>query len=148
MSLELTNHFKNPYILSFLFLLVLSNWYFEILKWKTVVSVIENINFKTAAKQCLASLTVSLATPNRIGEYGAKALFFASEKRKKILFLNFFSNAAQLLVSCFMGIIGLVIVYTAYEMPIARTKIATLALLPFSLVLLAFYFRKKQFLFK
>src|SRR5690606_39449750 len=108
MSLELTNHFKNPYILSFLFLLVLSNWFFEILKWKTVVSVIENINFKTAAKQCLASLTVSLATPNRIGEYGAKAFFFASEKRKKILFLNFFSNVTLIIVICFFRFICLI----------------------------------------
>ena len=148
MSLELTNHFGNPYILSFLFLLVLSNWFFEILKWKTVVSVIENINFKTAAKQCLASLTVSLTTPNRIGEYGAKAFFFSSEKRKKILFLNFFSNVAQMFVSCFFGIIGLIIVYITYEMPIARNNILIIVLLTFLLLLLAFFFREKQFFFK
>lgn len=96
-------------IYSFLFFLILAsvNWFFEILKWKTLVSTIEKIDFKTALKQSLASLTVSLATPNRIGEYGAKALFFESKKRKKILLLNFFSSAAQMLVTSFFGVFGL-----------------------------------------
>ena len=64
------------------------NWFFEILKWKTVVSAIEKISFFTALKQSLSSLTVSLATPNRIGDYGAKAYFYEPKKRKQVLVLN------------------------------------------------------------
>ena len=60
------------------FLLFLSsfNWFLEILKWQKLASFCKKTNFKEAAIQSLASLTVSLITPNRIGEYGAKALYF------------------------------------------------------------------------
>ena len=95
------------YLFFFFFILAAANWFFEILKWQTLVSVIEKISFTTAIKQSLASLTISLATPNRIGEYGAKAMFFPTSKRKKILLLNFISGSFQMVVTCFFGLMGL-----------------------------------------
>ncbi len=94
------------FLLLFLFMAAI-NWTFEILKWKNLASTIQKMDFKMALKQSLASLTVSLATPNRIGEYGAKALFFERGNRKKALLLNFYSNAAQLAATLFFGMIGL-----------------------------------------
>ncbi len=41
-------------ILGFL-ILATANWVFEILKWKTLLSKIQNISFLTATKQSLAS---------------------------------------------------------------------------------------------
>jgi len=56
---------------------------FEILKWQNlvsfyqkIVSFYQKITFKSALIQSLSSLTASLITPNRIGEYGVKALYF------------------------------------------------------------------------
>ena len=87
------------------------NWIFEISKWRTLASVIKPISFAEATKQSLAALTVSLATPARIGDYGAKAYFFSSEHRKRVLLLNFFSNSVQMGITCVFGVIGLF--YTA-----------------------------------
>ena len=57
--------------------------YFKIKQGDEVYyGLILEINFFEAYEQCLASLTVSIITPNRIGEYGAKALFFEKENRK------------------------------------------------------------------
>jgi len=97
----------NNVLFSFLgfILLTIANWFFEILKWKTIVSEIQNISFTTALKQSLASLTVSLATPNRIGEYGAKAYFFEKEKRKNIVLLIFFHNSFQMAVTMLFGVL-------------------------------------------
>ena len=61
-----------------------------------------------ATKQSLASLTLSLITPNRIGEYGAKALYYTNDKRKQILLLNFAGNFYQLIITIVLGAIGLV----------------------------------------
>tara|TARA_B100000780_G_scaffold138402_1_gene96801 strand:+ start:158 stop:505 length:348 start_codon:yes stop_codon:yes gene_type:complete len=61
-----------------------------------------------ATKQSLASLTLSLITPNRIGEYGAKALYYTNDKRKQILLLNFAGNFYQLVITIVLGAIGLV----------------------------------------
>ena len=64
-------------LLLFLFLgLTTANWFFEILKWKTVMSNLRSISMKTAMKQSLYALTVSMATPSRLGDYGAKAYFY------------------------------------------------------------------------
>lgn len=72
---------------SVLLFLILSaaNWIFEILKWQTLVSSVKKINFNTALKPTLGALTVSSATPNHIGDYGAKAYFYPKEKRWKFL---------------------------------------------------------------
>lgn len=90
------------------FLTILSgfNWFFEIIKWKTLVSFCKKIDFKFAATQSLASLTTSLITPNRIGEYGAKAIYFDKKFRKKILVLNLVGNLFQLATTLFFGFIG------------------------------------------
>jgi len=90
-------------------LFTLINWILEILKWKSLVSTISGISFIQAAKQSLASLTASLLTPNRIGEYGAKAIYYSKPKRPKILMLNFLSNAYQMLMTLLFGAIGLLI---------------------------------------
>ena len=65
------------------------NWLLEIFKWQNLVSYFKEITFFEAAKQSLGSLTASIFTPNRIGEYGAKMLYYPKEKRKKIIFINF-----------------------------------------------------------
>ena len=98
-------------IKSLFFLLVLSvlNWVFEILKWQHLVSSFTKISFLESLKQSLGSLTASIFTPNRIGEYGAKALYFDKKKVKKIIFLNFIGNSSQMLVTTFFGILGFII---------------------------------------
>lgn len=100
--------FKNPTLLFYFFLFTFLNWYFEVLKWKTLVSSISSITIYEALKQSLFSLTASLLTPNRIGEYGAKALYFKKSMRVKIMFLSFLGNFNQMLVTTFFGFIGLV----------------------------------------
>ncbi|WP_159022617.1 lysylphosphatidylglycerol synthase domain-containing protein [Formosa sp. L2A11] len=88
-------------------LLSVLNWFFEILKWKTLVNYIKNITFKTALEQTLGAHTASLFTPNRIGDYGAKALYFQSKLRSKIVGLNGIGNLAQMLITTILGSIGL-----------------------------------------
>lgn len=97
-----------------LFLLFMSflNWFLEIRKWQTLVSFLRKINFKSAAKQSLAALTTSLITPNRIGEYGAKSVYFYKNERKKILNLNLIGNLHQLFATVFFGFLGLLYLVT------------------------------------
>ena len=95
--------------LFFLLLFSVLNWVFEILKWQHLVSSFTKISFLEAAKQSLGSLTASIFTPNRIGEYGAKALYFDKKKIKKIIFLNFIGNSSQMMATTFFGVLGFII---------------------------------------
>jgi lysylphosphatidylglycerol synthase-like protein len=92
----------------FLLFLTIFNWFFEILKWKNLVGFVQNISFFEALKQSLASHTASLFTPNRIGDYGAKAMYFESSMRKRILFLNLISNTAQMFATLLFGCFGFI----------------------------------------
>jgi len=82
------------------------NWFLEILKWKTLVQHIKSISLWESTAHSLGGLTASLFTPNRIGEYGAKALYFSKSERKRVVGLNFLGNTAQLLATVFFGLIG------------------------------------------
>jgi len=128
--------------------LAATNWCFEILKWKTVVSRIQKISFRQAAKQSLAALTVSLATPNRVGDYGAKALYYPKEKQKQILLLNFFSNFVQMGVTILFGILGLWFASQKIELPLASPKVIVLVIVIIVLMILGYLFKEKELLIK
>lgn len=95
--------FKN---VLFLLIFTFFNWFLEILKWQNLVSFYQKITFKSALIQSLSSLTASLITPNRIGEYGAKALYFKKSIRKNIVTMNLVGNLSQLAVTIVFGIVG------------------------------------------
>jgi hypothetical protein len=125
-----------------------ANWFFEILKWRTVVASFTVISWANAARQCLMSLSVSLATPNRIGEYGAKALYFKPGKRKKVMVLNLFSNLAQLLATALFGIAGLLVFIKNYEVEITVWKFAACCGALLIVFISAYYFRTTELLIK
>lgn len=92
-----------------LFLLSFSvaNRYFEILKWQNLVTFIRPITVGEAAKQVLSALTAGIFTPNGLGEYAGKAMYFEKKKTKKIIFLNLICNGIQMILTVVFGIIGL-----------------------------------------
>ena len=100
-----------------LFMLCFSvlNRFLEILKWKNLVLVIEKISLFTATKQVLAGVTAGLFTPNGIGEYAGKALYFPKKETKRVLFLNLICNGIQMVLTIIFGLIGLLYLgYTLY----------------------------------
>jgi hypothetical protein len=128
------------------FLLILSifNWFFEIIKWQYLVSVFKKITFNEALQQSLGSLTVSLFTPNRIGEYGAKAIFYVSGFRKKIVMLNFLGNIMQMLVTIIFGLIGLYFFIAKYPVDINYHRSAKFLVILLFISSITFFGLKKK----
>jgi hypothetical protein len=120
-----------------LFMLCFSvlNRFLEILKWKNLVLVIEKISLFTATKQVLAGVTAGLFTPNGIGEYAGKALYFPKTETKRVLFLNLICNGIQMVLTIIFGLIGLL--YLGYTMYF-------FILLGIGLLLLTFLFLTKN----
>ena len=94
-----------------LFLLTLSfaNRFLEILKWQNLVSYLKPISVGESTKQVLGALTAGIFTPNGLGEYAGKALYFDKKKTKKIVFLNGICNGIQMILTVVFGTIGLFI---------------------------------------
>ncbi len=124
--LQLLNENDSFSTKNIIFLIILSccNWFFEIKKWQYLVSTVKNISFSQALEQSLGALTASLLTPNRIGEYGAKAVYYAKQHRKRIMLINLISNMMQMSVTVILGCIGFVIFYTSYDLNLNHFKIS------------------------
>ncbi|MEN3323270.1 lysylphosphatidylglycerol synthase domain-containing protein [Mariniflexile soesokkakense] len=114
----------------FVILLILTgiNWFLEILKWQKIASVTKKITFKNAYKQSLGALTASLFTPNRIGEYGAKAIYYTKDSRKRILLTNLLGNILQMSATTFLGIIGFSFFATKYNISLNYSKLLLLVI--------------------
>lgn len=110
----------------FLLFLTFFNWFFEILKWRNLVNSISKISFFEALKQSLASHTASLFTPNRIGDYAAKTIYFSGQLRKKIVLLNLIGNMSQMLMTLLFGIVGVFMFTSQYEVDISYYKLVRL----------------------
>ncbi len=93
--------------ITFIVLLSILNRFFEILKWQNLMASFHKISLIQATKQVLAALTAGLFTPNGVGEYAGKALFFQKKDTKKIIFLNLICNGIQMILTVFFGTIGL-----------------------------------------
>jgi hypothetical protein len=94
-----------------LFLLAFSvvNRYLEILKWQNLVSFLKPITVGESTKQVLGALTAGIFTPNGVGEYAGKALYFEKAETKKVVFLNLICNGIQMMLTIVFGTIGLFI---------------------------------------
>lgn len=84
------------------------NWLLDSLKWKLVLKPKINISFKIALFQNLKSHSLAIFTPNRLGDYIAKALFYDSFQRQYVAISNGVSQFSQLLSTIVFGGFGLV----------------------------------------
>lgn len=126
---------KNQSVGGILFLLSFSflNRFFEILKWQNLVSFLRKISLSEATAQVLGALTAGIFTPNGLGEYAGKALFFEKSATKKIVFLNLICNGIQMILTIVFGVFGLL--YFNANFHIITTK--TVAVL-FGLLIVVF----------
>ena len=134
---------KNSTWYGILFILLLSvlNRYLEILKWQNLVSSFRTISVGETTKQVLAALTAAIFTPNGLGEYGAKALFFEKEKRKKIVFLNLICNGVQMVLTVIFGFFGLLYFNFYFEVISIRT-LALIISVVFAITMILILLRK------
>ncbi|ULC60095.1 lysylphosphatidylglycerol synthase domain-containing protein [Flaviramulus sp. BrNp1-15] len=131
---------KNVFSVKTVILLVflsICNWFLEILKWKKLVSFIKKISFKNALEQSLGALTASLFTPNRIGEYGAKAIYYSSIYRKRIVLINLLSNILQMSVTVLLGVIGFSFFALENNIEINHYKLSRFLLIGITIFILA-----------
>lgn len=90
-------------ILGVLFGLMLINWLVEAVKWRYLISKVEQLTLWKAIESVFCGLSLAIFTPNRIGEYGGR-VFFLSPKRRIIgIFSMAVGNIAQLVIKNVLG---------------------------------------------
>ncbi|MEO8415063.1 MAG: hypothetical protein ABI472_15455 [Ginsengibacter sp.] len=88
--------------------LVFINWGFEAKKWQVLVKTLQPFTFLRAYRSVLSGVTLSLNTPNRIGEYGGRILYVKEGNRIKAISLSIAGSISQLIITLIIGCCGLV----------------------------------------
>jgi hypothetical protein len=93
-------------------LLSMGNWFGEFKKWQVLVA---DISFKTSAKQSLIAHSLALFTPQKLGEYGGKCLFYTKTERSKIMALTAIGHLTQMLATLIFGSLGMLLLFSQVD---------------------------------
>jgi hypothetical protein len=87
--------------------LMFVNWGIEARKWQLLVKHIHRFSYYRSFKSVLSGCSVTMLTPNRVGEYGGRILYVEDGNRIKAISLTIVGSISQLLVTMMMGCLGL-----------------------------------------
>lgn len=107
-NFEINNH--NFVLLSVIvFLLMILNWSIETVKWQYLIKKIESVPFFKALNAIFSGITVSIFTPNRVGEYAGRVFVLEHADRWKGVLITILGSFCQLLVTIVFGAISFVV---------------------------------------
>lgn len=127
------------------FILMIANWSIEAVKWQLSVKQIQKVSFARSLKAILSGVSFSVTTPNRVGEYLGRVLYMDEGNRLKTISLTIVGSISQLIITIFMGGIGLIILRPIIEeqqiISVVWMKVILYGVWGVFLVLTLFYFR-------
>lgn len=89
-------------------LLVFVNWGLEWLKWYFIVKNITELPSRSVlVKSLLAGIATGFITPNRLGNFLGRILFFSKSKALYLTLGTLYGNLAQFLATVIFGCVGL-----------------------------------------
>jgi hypothetical protein len=94
------------YLLGSAFLLMFLNLGIEAWKWKFLIGKFESVSFLNSFKAVFSGITVSVFTPNRIGEYFGRVFILKSLHPVKGILVTFIGSMGQLMATILIGSIA------------------------------------------
>jgi len=96
-------------------LLMFLNWLLDAVKWKFLIKKEEEVSLWLSIKAVFLGITVSIFTPNRVGEFGGRVFCLEKADRIKAVLITILGNVGQLLATTIFGTIALVHYMQAYS---------------------------------
>jgi hypothetical protein len=87
-------------------LLMPLNWGIEARKWQLALRPIGGIPYRNAFRAVLTGTTMASFTPNRMGEYLGRILYIKEGQRIRSISLTMACSIAQLMITLFIGLLG------------------------------------------
>ncbi|MCK7559184.1 flippase-like domain-containing protein [Chitinophaga sedimenti] len=99
---------RGLFVLIGVILLMLLNWGIEARKWQLLVKPLEAVPFRRAFMAILSGVSLSINTPNRIGEYGGRILYVKNRNKLKAIAATVVGSFSQLIATAVFGLAGLI----------------------------------------
>jgi len=88
-------------------LIMLVQWLLEAKKWQVMLRPGYLITLSAAFRMILSGIALSIATPNRVGEFAGRVMHLPSGQRLRGTAFTVIGNFAQLIITCIAGSIAL-----------------------------------------
>lgn len=95
-------------MLSVVVVMMFINWSIEAVKWRYLLKNEEQISFLRSIKAVFAGITVSIFTPNRVGEFLGRVFILKKAKPLRAVFITIIGSYSQLLVTLITGYIAVI----------------------------------------
>jgi len=95
--------------------LMLLNWLLETAKWKLLLRRIAPVSWFKGFRSVLSGVTISVFTPNRMGEFAGRVMHLDSGVRIKSAIASIIGSMNQLLITIVAGGIGLLTYLENFE---------------------------------
>jgi hypothetical protein len=95
-------------------ILMFVNWGIESLKWQYLINKIERVSFLKAFEAVLSGVSVSVFTPNRMGEWFGRVFILEKSNPWKGVFITMIGSFSQLLITIIAGSLSLLIYIPIY----------------------------------
>lgn len=102
------------FLLIILILAMFVNWTLEVIKWRGLVGKILPIRWLTALKGVLFGISLSLFTPNRVGEFGGRVIALP-KKRIPAVVATLLGSLSQIVANLVLGGLGLTLYFYFYN---------------------------------
>lgn len=139
------------FILIVVLLLMFFNWLTEAVKWKLMIDRIEKISVFRSLEAVCSGLTISIFTPNRIGEFAGRVFHLEKANKIQATIITVIENISQLLATLVIGSIAAtyyMATYAGLSFVISFSICLTLIVVTFVAVLAFFNMRFLENLLK
>lgn len=88
------------------FLLMFLNWFFEVVRWRSLVNIFHPISVKQSTSAIMMGVTMGMISPQRIGEYAGRLLAVPADKNWLSVKANFYTSLALNFVILLSGLLA------------------------------------------
>ena len=111
---DIGNEPHTKFFITWIFLLMIVNWGIESIKWQYLIGKVEKISFIKSFEAVLAGISVSVFTPNRIGEWFGRVFILKKVNPWKGVFITMIGSFSQLLTTFVVGSISFLFYFPIY----------------------------------
>lgn len=111
---ELIHEPHVTFLIVWTFVLMLVNWGIESLKWQFLINKVERISFLKSFEAIFSGISVSIFTPNRVGEWFGRVFIMRKANPWKGVFITMIGSFSQLLTTIIIGAISLLFYIPIY----------------------------------
>lgn len=106
-SFQFNFSFSNSLLLFCAIVLLFVNWSLETFKWHLLINQFEKISFFNALKAVFSGVTLSIITPNQIGDFLGRIIHLKTLNKYKGSLVAIIGNTSQVLVTAIFGMYAL-----------------------------------------